>query len=157
MPHGSALSPTLFNIYPEPLASLVESWGLRVISYAYVTQLLQYFLEKDFLTLNSFKLSLKSVDSWMNNNCLKLNSDNTEVLIFGSKHYPDSCNWWPLKMGTPPFPASTARNVWIIFDSGLSFVSQMKTVTGSCFATLKSLRRMLQLVSEDSRKTIFHP
>lgn len=37
---GSALSPTLFNVYMAPLATLVESFGVQIVSYTDDTQLL---------------------------------------------------------------------------------------------------------------------
>lgn len=40
VPQGSSLSPTLFNLYVTPLASLVRSYGFALVTYADDTQII---------------------------------------------------------------------------------------------------------------------
>ncbi|XP_069098375.1 protein-arginine deiminase type-3-like [Pleurodeles waltl] len=79
------------------LANTTRSHNLNIISYANDTQLILS------LTKDSSKTSLhegmKAITKWMKNSCLKLNSEKTEVLIFGSTPSPLDDSWWPATLG----------------------------------------------------------
>ncbi|KAJ1149023.1 hypothetical protein NDU88_001844, partial [Pleurodeles waltl] len=81
VPQGSALSPTLFNIYMAPLASLVESFGLALVSYADDTQLVVSFSANETSEGAAFLTCMQAVSSWMTQSKLQLNEEKTEVMI----------------------------------------------------------------------------
>lgn len=85
VPQGSALSPTLFNVIVTPLVKRIHSFGLTVLSYADDTQIVVSISSQAEKDANNFCRCMAAVVSWMWSNCLKLNSDKTEVLLFGKE------------------------------------------------------------------------
>ena len=64
------------------------------------------------------------VRDWMRSS--KLNSDKTEVLLFGTKlHRKEFMKHFPAKLLDHEItPADTARNLEVVFDGGLNFRNQ---------------------------------
>lgn len=154
VPQGSVLSPTLFNIYMAPLASLAEQRGAKVITYADDTQLL-FMCEKDEpFNDNSIYLCLTKVFDWFRQNRLSCNSAKTEIIFFG--HTPDDewRNWWPQDQPPPFSPVTTVKNLGVMLDSDLSMKSQVQSVAGMCFRLLKMMRNFLSLLPLSHRKTV---
>ena len=75
VPQGSSLSPILFNTYMAPLADIVRSHGLNIISYADDTQFILSLSKDSITTKTNFHKCMTSITNWMRNNCLKLNTD----------------------------------------------------------------------------------
>lgn len=156
VPQGSALSPLRFNIYLAPLCAIISKWGIKTISYADNTQLVFSFKDHTANSFERFRGCLCDVSSWMNNNKLKLNAEKTEVLFFGKNPPPTPGLWWPEEMGSSPCPTSTAKNVSVKWDSDMTFASQIRSITSTCFGILKGLRKFLYLLPESCRKLVVH-
>ncbi|XP_078542109.1 uncharacterized protein LOC144827815 [Lissotriton helveticus] len=157
VPQGSSLSPTLFNIYMEPLAHVVENFGVGIVSYADDTQLMFKLTpdSKDYAA--NFSNCMAAVATWMDNNCLRLNGDKTEVLVVGKDETSIwSHAWWPSELGELPSPVKSVRNLGIMLDSDLSGKSQVNKTTGICFGTLKVLRKIIDLIPIKARKALVH-
>ena len=75
-----------------PLTDIVRAHGLN-ISYADNTQLILSLSEDPATTQTNFHRCMTSVADWMKDNCLKLNTDKTEVLIFGNTTTPWNDSW----------------------------------------------------------------
>lgn len=86
---GSSLSPTLFKVYAAPLAQAVRSCALDVISYTDDTQLIISVGPNPESTKPKLRECMSKIASWMSQNCLQLNGDNTEIVLFGKAH-----NYW---------------------------------------------------------------
>ena len=52
---------------------------------------------------------MTSIADWMKVNCLKLNNNKMEVLIFGNNHSPWVTSWWPSELGSTPTRQTTAE------------------------------------------------
>lgn len=75
VPQGSSLSQTLFNIYVAPLARIVRSFGLEVLSYAdnmHITVSITHSIRE---SATNFKNCMQAVSSWMVENYLKLKGE----------------------------------------------------------------------------------
>ena len=140
VPRGSSPSPTLFNIYMAPLAPLVKSFGIKIVSNADDMQLLLAFKNGVSVPQESFKACLGLVINWMCTNNLQCNSNKMKILPFRSAptRWWESC--WPDSLATPPPPATVPMNLGVKFNQGLSFKPQISAVVGSCLDRKASFR-----------------
>ncbi|KAJ1129421.1 hypothetical protein NDU88_007791 [Pleurodeles waltl] len=154
VPQGSSLSPTLFNVYMSPLATIARQHNLKIITYADDTQLILSLTSDPDAARASLHEGMKDVAEWMKNSRLKLNSDKTEVLILGSSPSAWDDSWWPPALGATPKPTDHARNLGFILDSSLSMTRQVNAVSSSCFNTLRMLRKIFRWIPTETRKTV---
>lgn len=154
VPQGSSLSPPLFNIYVSDLARVIKTHGMGVTSYADETQLVLAIHNDGGAIAAIFQDGMLAISTWMANNCLKLNSDNTEVLIFGNLFPAWSPTWWPANLGPPQPPVSKVKNLGVLFDGKLSFSFQANAVVSSSFYTLRMIKKLLPFVPPSAGKTL---
>ncbi|KAJ1163585.1 hypothetical protein NDU88_004042 [Pleurodeles waltl] len=130
-------SRTIFNVYVDLLANIARSHNLNIISYADDTQLI-LSLTKDSAKINLHE-GMKAIAKWIKSSSLKLNSDKTEVLIFGSTPSAWDDSWLSATLGAAPTPTDHTRNLGFILDSSLSMTQQVNAIFSSCFNTLHML------------------
>lgn len=146
------MSPTLFNIYVAPLARVVRSFSLEVLSYADDTQIMITITESVEASAANFKNCMQAVASWMVEHYLRLNGDKTEILIFGEKEEIWSEAWWPDTLGPCPHPGLSAKNLGIIVDTSLSLGPQINRTVSTCFGMIRPLKKIFQFLSLPSWK-----
>ena len=66
-----------------PLARIIHTHGIHILSYAEDTQLILSLSDKMPNTRTKFATCMTEVVDWMKANFLKLNPDKTEDVIFG--------------------------------------------------------------------------
>ena len=105
-------------LYTSPLGDIVRNHGLSCHFYADGTQL--YFslkLHDQVASVQAIESCLNDIDEWMLANMLKLNRDETELLVIGPKHKVNP----PIKSihvaGDHIEASSSARNIGVLFDS----------------------------------------
>lgn len=103
-----------------------------------------------------FSKCLEDVAAWMTNHCPRLNGNKTEVMIVGKPSTIWSSSWCPGTLGQVPTPKMEVKNLRVWFDSDLTFDSQICKVAGKCYGTMKILRKILDLLPPNVRKTIVH-
>lgn len=139
-----------------PLAPIVRTYGLNIVSYADDTQLILSLSNEPNTARRNFREGMEAVAKWMKNSCLQLNTNKTEVLIMGPNPDAWSDTWWPPALGNPPTPTDHARNLGIILDSELKMDRQINSVSSSCFHTLRLLRKTFKWIPLEHRKTVTH-
>lgn len=154
VPQGSALSPTLFNIYVMPLASLVRKYGFIFVSYADDSQLVISMADKPETTAASFYTCLTEIMNWMSLNFLKINTEKTEVIEFGNGKSSWNNSWWPSEAGECPRPVSKVRNLGVMFDDNLNFSAQVNSLTSDSFFLLKTLRKIFPFIPPKLQKAV---
>lgn len=152
VPQGSSLSPTLFNVYVAPLAKVVRSFGLEVLSYADDTQILVSITHNVKDAASNFRACMEAVSLWMSSNFLKLNGEKTEVLIFGNRPEVWSSEWWPASLSTCPCPVSFGKNLGVIVDNSLAMNRQVSRTVSTCFGIIRILKKIVHLFSLEARK-----
>ena len=59
---------------------------------------------------------MTEVATWMKSNCLKLNSDKTEVVIFGKTTSLWDSTWWLADLGPTQTPTAKGRYLGLMLD-----------------------------------------
>ena len=88
---------------------------------------------------------------------LKLNPSKTEFLLIGSKLQREKfINLFPLAvLDNEMNPADSARNLGVVFDSGLNFRHHISQVSSSCFYHIRDLKRIRKSLPLALAKQIF--
>ena len=132
----SVLSPLLSTLYTTPLSSMISGLAIPHHRYADDSQLYVSFSSGDSAAaLNGLQSCLASAQSWMRTNKMKLNPDETEVLLIGNERQRSKyLSTFPIELlGIKTKPAKTARNVGVIFNKHFTFHSYISVVCSSCF------------------------
>ncbi|XDV35971.1 hypothetical protein PO909_005829 [Leuciscus waleckii] len=83
VPQGSILAPMLFALYMLPLGSIFRKYGISFHFFADDTQIYLPMSKNLKSSLDSLKVCLQEVKTWLSNNFLHLNESKTELVWFG--------------------------------------------------------------------------
>ena len=83
-----------------------------------------------------------NVKKWLSANKLKLNSNKTEFIIFGSKIHSEKLNKsFPVNiLGNFLSHVGVDRNLGVWFDSDFSFLRHVQNICKSCFAQIRDFK-----------------
>ncbi len=164
VPQGSVLGPILFIMYTTPLSTIIGQSSPSGVPtevghhlYADDTQLYISFKPGNASTaLNSLHTTISQISEWMAANFLSLNPTKTEFLLIG---LPDQLSKLRnpnllLPDNTAIAPVHSARNLGIIFDSNLSFDSQISSVSRACYFHIRDLRRIRRTLDSDTARIV---
>lgn len=155
VPQGSYLSPTLFNIYMDPLARIAVLFGFEIISYADDTQLMFTFDQNLLAAKKRFIHSeMLAISEWMNRNYLQLNTDKTEIMLLGKAASIWTNDWWPHQLGVTPVPEQAVKNLGMKFDQALTMKEHILVAAGVCYYNMRLLRRIFPYLPTSARKTL---
>ena len=111
-------------MYNKPVSDIIQRHGLSHHSYAddaqsYMT--MEHSNNNWRYDLARIQLCLSEIKEWMNQNILKLNDDQTELIVFTSKYKQDVYNDLSIKIGDTVVDCnSQVKDLGIIFDQVLS-------------------------------------
>ena len=86
VPQGSVLGPIVFTLYSQPVSDKIREYNISYQKLADDTQLHKESQPTEFQCLVSdFESCFLSVKAWMLSNKLKLNDEETEAMLVGSR------------------------------------------------------------------------
>ena len=154
---GSVLGPLLYSLYTSPLSDIASKHKLSFHFYADDTQLYVTF---ETSSLNDMELSKCRLETCVREidmlNILKLNKDETELLVISS-----------LYRARPPLShihvcdervlaSPKASNIGVLFDESLSMVPQVTTICKCAFYHLRKISLIRKYLSFDAAQLLVH-
>ncbi|KAJ1165763.1 hypothetical protein NDU88_006180 [Pleurodeles waltl] len=139
-----------------PLANIVPSHGLNIVSYVDDTQLILSLTKDPATAKTNLHNRLHAIANWKEISRLKLNSDKTEIVIRGSNRSAWDDSWWPTTLGATPTPTTHACNLGFVLGSSLTMTQQVNAISSSCFNTLRMLRKTFRWIPIETRRTVTH-
>jgi hypothetical protein len=156
VPQGSVLGPILFVLYTSDLQAIIQQHSLMPHLYADDTQIYAS-CQPDNVEQLSRRLAecVTDVAAWMHNNRLQLNVDKTELMWFTTSRRLGQLPNGSIVLGDYDVsPSSSARNLGVFFDAGLSMQRHVDVVVSRCFAALRQLRSIRRYVSSTVFKSL---
>merc|ERR1711980_61787 len=90
-------------------------------------------------------------------NFLLLNSDKTEVIVLGPKHLRDALSNDISNLdGVNLASSTTVRNLGVIFDQDMSFISHIKQISRSAYFHLRNIAKMRPILSQKDAEKLVH-
>ncbi len=92
----------------------------------------------------------------MTNNFLLLNSNKTEILLFGQKKCTQNLLDRNLQLDGCTVTSSTVKNLGVILDSNLSFENHISHVTKTAFFLLRNIVKLQYMLSVSDAEKLVH-
>ena len=159
VPQGSVLGPLLFSIYTTPLASLLRGHeGVHFHQYADDLQIYVSAEPEDLPdAVRRLEECIACVESWMNQNELKLNNSKTDFILYGHKPTIAKTTLPSLAVGeVRVMPKPAVRNIGVRLDSALTLEEQVSQVCRASCAQLKNLSRIKKCLDKKSLERLVH-
>ena len=121
IPQGSILGPILFTIYTAPIGDICRNKHVEFHLYADNTQLYLSFkpsiLNSKLDCITRIENCIYEINVWMTQNLLKLNSNKTEFILFGTRHQLSKVCDISIQIGSDTIkPANHVRNLGFVMD-----------------------------------------
>ena len=145
IPQGSVLGPVLFNLYVRSVYKYVEGFGFEIKGFADDHQVYASFSPNYQYHYLGQKINdvLNTMTKWMNSFFLKLNPNKTQIIVFGPNNIRNDIYIKGTFIDNSCIRFNNVvKNLGVLFDSDMSFSSQINNVVSSVFANIKNISRI---------------
>ncbi|XP_056006829.1 uncharacterized protein LOC130050609 [Ostrea edulis] len=158
VPQGSVLRPVLFNIYTTSLGALLRKNNVLYHRYADDNELyISFKVQQSALVVIQMESCLKSVQTWMAQHHLKINTDKTDVLVISSKQMTSKLHIPSLQLGDDSItPVTKAKGVGVTIDSHMTIETHISSVCIGAFIHLKNLSQRRIYLDRESLECVVH-
>ena len=146
VPQGSILGPMLFNIYINDLPMVSKNGNLK--SYVDDSKLLLSFsINEVNSAVAQLNEDLRRVVSWCSLNSLLINPNKTKLLVFATRYMLKQipADFHILPLGKKLFPVTSATDLGVTLDSGLTYDEHVTKLVSSCVGSLCQINRARHL------------
>lgn len=123
-----------------PLGDVIRRHDIQFHSYADDTLLYIAMSPDDIGPVNALFNCILDIRAWMTENFLQLYQDKTEVLVIGPDAHTEKLSIKLKELGLNPL--KQVKNLGVLFDSNLSFLAHISSVTKNAFYHLKDIARV---------------
>ena len=159
IPQGYVLGPILFTIYTTIIGDICRDNHVEFHLYADNIQIYLSFkpsiLNSKLYSIARIEKGIHEINIWMTQNLLKLNSDKTEFILFGTRHQLSKVDDISIHIGNNAFkPANRVRNLSFVIDSLLKNSPHVNKITSSCYCTLHNIAKIRPSLDTKSAQLI---
>ncbi|XP_078248725.1 uncharacterized protein LOC140706526 [Pogona vitticeps] len=155
VPQGLIISPMLFNIYMRLLGGVIRGCGALYHQHTDGTQLCISFSPATVDAILSLQRCLEAVLQWMQENGLRLNPDNTEVLRVGGPSMGGLVN--SLSFGGVTLTVkSEVRSLGVHLDPTLTMETQVASMVCSAYFYLWRIAQLHPYLDVGALPTLVH-
>ena len=153
LPQGLVQGPIRF--YNSPLGDIIRKHGLKFHIYTEDCQLYTSFNMSTNEAVSSLKRVINDIREWYTPNMLKLNDDETEMLVIGSKictipKLPD------LNVGSTVITGEHVRRLGIIRNIRFTMASHISQTMQIVFLKIHQISYYPQFFTHSAAKTLTH-
>lgn len=153
-PQGSSLSPTLFNLFIDPLTEILKAANIQYHMYADDTQLYMKISPPD--DIKSLNWTLHKTLNWLTLNHLKLNTLKTEFLLISLPKHAPIIEQYIKNLSafncTPQIIDST-KSLGIVLDRNLSMQDYISASIKGANFEMSFLRKLEPFLLPDDLKS----
>ncbi|XP_056006684.1 uncharacterized protein LOC130050513 [Ostrea edulis] len=157
---GSVLGSVLFNIYTASLGALLRKNNVLYHMYADDNELyISFKVQQAALVVSQMESCLGSVQTWMAQHHLKINTDKTEVLEISSKQMTSKLHTCipSLQVGDESItPVTKAKGVGVTIDSHMTMKAHISSMCRGAFIHLKNLSQLRKYLDRKSLECVVH-
>ena len=157
---GSVLAPLLYVLYTSPVADIIKRHNLTYHLYAGDTQLYVSFKlgSDDLLSSTKFSIEIyvQEINNWMILNGLKLNEEETELLLLSSRFRPSPSLEFVRAGGETIQQSSSVRNLGVILDPSADMENHIKKICKTCHFHLTNINKIRTYLDRESTEAIIH-